>query len=40
MEKRVIDGEEKMIEVEVEVLQPVKRLFLFPGREISPQRQH
>lgn len=34
IERRVIDGEERDVEVEVEVVQPLKRLFLFPGKEV------
>ncbi|KAG6332814.1 hypothetical protein ID866_6278 [Astraeus odoratus] len=34
-ETRVIEGETKQIEVEVEVTQPLKRLFLFPGKETN-----
>lgn len=33
IEHRMVDGEVKEVEVEVEVLQPLKRLFLFPGKE-------
>ncbi|KAG2071363.1 hypothetical protein BDR04DRAFT_511940 [Suillus decipiens] len=36
IEHRMVDGEIKEVEVEVEVLQPVKRLFLFPGKETTP----
>jgi hypothetical protein len=33
IEKRIVDGEEVDIEVEVEVFAPLKRLFLFAGKE-------
>ncbi|KAG1770882.1 hypothetical protein EV702DRAFT_1202209 [Suillus placidus] len=36
IEHRMVDGEVKEVEVEVEVIQPLKRLFLFPGKEASP----
>jgi hypothetical protein len=32
LEKRVVDGVEREVEVEVEL--PLKRLFLFPGKEV------
>ncbi|KZT11936.1 uncharacterized protein LAESUDRAFT_641577 [Laetiporus sulphureus 93-53] len=31
----VVDGKDKEVEVEVEVSQPLKRLFLFPGKEVN-----
>ncbi|KAH9936196.1 uncharacterized protein B0H18DRAFT_867917, partial [Fomitopsis serialis] len=34
VERRIIDGEEQDVEVEVEVHQPLKRLFLFPGKDV------
>ncbi|KAH0832024.1 hypothetical protein J3R83DRAFT_12929 [Lanmaoa asiatica] len=39
IETRVIDGNLKEVEVEVEVVQPLKRLFLFHGKETSPERK-
>jgi hypothetical protein len=36
IETQIIDGVERQVKVEVEVTPPVKRLFLFPGKEISP----
>ena len=33
VEKKGVDGVEVDVEVEVEVVEPMKRLFLFPGRE-------
>ena len=33
IERRVVDGKEQDVEVEVEVHQPLKRLFLFPGKD-------
>ncbi|KAG1885062.1 hypothetical protein F4604DRAFT_149514 [Suillus subluteus] len=36
IEHRMVDGEVKEVEVEVEVVQPLKRLFLFPGKETTP----
>ncbi|KAH7921766.1 hypothetical protein BV22DRAFT_1018699 [Leucogyrophana mollusca] len=39
MEKRIVDGKEKEVEVEVEIVQPLKRLFLFNGKETSPERR-
>jgi hypothetical protein len=35
LQKQVVDGEEKVVEVEVEVAQPIKRLFLFSGKDAS-----
>lgn len=32
LERQIVDGVEVDVEVEVEVVQPFKRLFLFPGR--------
>jgi hypothetical protein len=35
IEKRIVDGVEKDVEVEVELpTPPLKRLFLFPGKEV------
>jgi len=34
MEHRIVNG--KVEEVEVEVVKPLKRLFLFPGKEAMP----
>ena len=34
LEKRVVNGVEREVEVEVEVELPLKRLFLFPGKEV------
>ncbi|PCH40191.1 hypothetical protein WOLCODRAFT_136716 [Wolfiporia cocos MD-104 SS10] len=31
IERRIVDGEERDVEVEVEVVEPLKRLFLFPA---------
>ena len=31
IERKVVDGVEQDVEVEVEVTQPIKRLFLFGG---------
>ena len=36
IERRVIDGKERAVEVEVEVLPQRKRLFLFPGKSSLP----
>ncbi|KAG2037835.1 hypothetical protein BDR03DRAFT_1091640 [Suillus americanus] len=36
IEHHMVDGEVKEVEVEVEVVQPLKRLFLFPGKETTP----
>lgn len=36
IEHHMVDGEIKEVEVEVEVVQPLKRLFLFPGKETVP----
>jgi hypothetical protein len=36
IEHRMVDGEVEEVEVEVEVVQPLKRLFLFPGKETTP----
>jgi len=33
VQKKMVDGVEVDYEVEVEVVEPMKRLFLFPGRE-------
>ncbi|KAI0731931.1 hypothetical protein C8Q72DRAFT_775253 [Fomitopsis betulina] len=33
IERRVVEGKEQDVEVEVEVHQPLKRLFLFPGKD-------
>jgi hypothetical protein len=33
VEKRVVDGHSVDVEVEVEVVEPMKCLFLFPGKE-------
>ncbi|EGN98340.1 hypothetical protein SERLA73DRAFT_161157 [Serpula lacrymans var. lacrymans S7.3] len=38
IEKRVVDGEEKDIEVEIEIHQPLKRLFLFPDKDVTTER--
>ncbi|KAG2029083.1 hypothetical protein BDR03DRAFT_881871 [Suillus americanus] len=35
IEHRMVDGEVEEVEVEVEVVQPLKRLFLFPGKETT-----
>lgn len=39
IETRVVDGYLEQVEVEVEVPQPLKRLFLFHGKETSPERK-
>lgn len=39
IETRIVDGNLKEVEVEVEVVQPLKRLFLFHGKETSPERK-
>ncbi|KAH7912556.1 hypothetical protein BJ138DRAFT_1004241 [Hygrophoropsis aurantiaca] len=39
LEKRLVDGKEQEVEIEVEVVQPLKRLFLFNGKETSPERR-
>ncbi|KAF8442960.1 hypothetical protein L210DRAFT_960769 [Boletus edulis BED1] len=39
IETRIVDGYLKEVEVEVEVVQPLKRLFLFHGKETSPERK-
>lgn len=39
MESRLVDGELKEVEVEVEIVQPLKRLFLFPDKETSCERR-
>jgi hypothetical protein len=36
MERRIVDGQEKDVEVEVEVPEERKRLFLFAPTRISP----
>jgi len=36
IERHIVEGKE--VDVEVEVIQPLKRLFLFPGKETSPVR--
>ncbi|KAH9841460.1 uncharacterized protein C8Q71DRAFT_330608 [Rhodofomes roseus] len=33
IERKIVDGREQDVEVEVEVHQPLKRLFLFPGKD-------
>ncbi|KAG0701394.1 hypothetical protein DFH29DRAFT_1000250 [Suillus ampliporus] len=38
IERRMVDGVVREVEVEVEVVQPLKRLFLFPGKETAPGR--
>ncbi|KAG2336281.1 hypothetical protein BDR05DRAFT_1015112 [Suillus weaverae] len=35
IEHRMVDSKVEEVEVEVEVVQPLKRLFLFPGKEIT-----
>jgi hypothetical protein len=35
MQRQVVNGEEKEVEIEVEVTQPIKRLFLFSGKDAS-----
>ncbi|KAG2028664.1 hypothetical protein BDR03DRAFT_1019502 [Suillus americanus] len=35
IEHRMVDGEVEEVEVEVEVVQPLKRLFLFPGKDTT-----
>ncbi|KAF9221647.1 hypothetical protein BS17DRAFT_710807 [Gyrodon lividus] len=39
VETRIVDGKLKDVEVEVEIIQPLKRLFLFHGKETSPERK-
>jgi len=39
VEKQVVDGLVVDVEVEVEIVQPMKRLFLFPGRETPIERR-
>ncbi|KAL4080658.1 hypothetical protein J3A83DRAFT_4184655 [Scleroderma citrinum] len=39
IETRMIEGEMKEVEVEVEIAQPLKPLFRFPGRETSRERR-
>ncbi|KIK95158.1 hypothetical protein PAXRUDRAFT_827273 [Paxillus rubicundulus Ve08.2h10] len=39
IETRIVDGKAKEVEVEVEIVQPLKRLFLFHGKESSPERK-
>lgn len=39
IESRLVDGYLTQVEVEVEVVQPLKRLFLFHGKEVSPERK-
>jgi hypothetical protein len=39
IEKQVVDGNEVEVEVEVEIFRPMKRLFLFPGKETSLERR-
>ena len=34
IERRVVDGVEQDVEVEVEIVAPLKRLFLFPDKEV------
>jgi hypothetical protein len=38
IQKRMVDGLEVDVDVEVEVVEPMKRLFLFPGKEIIRAR--
>jgi hypothetical protein len=38
IETRMVDGRAVDVEVEVEVVRPMKRLFLFPGKETSRER--
>lgn len=35
IEQRIVDGELRDVEVEVEIVEPLKRLFLFPGKDSS-----
>jgi hypothetical protein len=35
IQKQVVNGEERNIEVEVEVTRPFKQLFLFSGKDAS-----
>lgn len=35
IEQRMVDGELRDVEVEVEIVEPLKRLFLFPGKDSS-----
>ncbi|KAF9241199.1 hypothetical protein BU15DRAFT_61145 [Melanogaster broomeanus] len=37
IQTRLVDGKLEEVEVEVEVVQPLKRLFLFPGKEVIPE---
>jgi hypothetical protein len=39
IETQVIDGKTVDVEVEIEIVQPLKRLFLFPGKETSLERR-
>jgi hypothetical protein len=39
VEQHIVDGKVEEVEVEVEVVQPLKRLFLFPGKETSPSQR-
>ena len=39
IEKQVVNGQEVDVEVEVEIVQPLKRLFLFHGKETSVGRR-
>jgi hypothetical protein len=39
IETHVVDGKLEEVEVEVEIVQPLKRLFLFHGKEVSPERR-
>jgi hypothetical protein len=39
IEKQVVDGQIVDVEVEVEVVQPLKRLFLFAGKETVVERR-
>jgi len=39
VERRIVDGHLEEVEIEVEIVQPLKRLFLFNGKETSPERK-
>ena len=39
IEKRIVDGQTVDVEVEVEIEQPLKRLFLFAGKETNVGRR-
>jgi hypothetical protein len=39
VEQQIVDGQVVDVEVEVEIVEPLKRLFLVPGRESAIERR-